>query len=548
MPSRQMSAVEDLRRMLQDAFTKGLRPTNAWVDAKVLQGLQKIAKRYEGPGKPPDPVSIREAVKHFRWTGQPDGWRGLKRVCYGAGMVLEDGWCLLADNKLMQELRRLAQDQANPRRRIKCFQALLASYWSFPLFESDEKAREGWKELRRWLAEQMSEVERDLDTLQKSPRWFETLREHRNLLSDNPCRRYGPQLLAGNSAELQAAIEGLGIPRGSWVEEEAVIAQVRSACSHKDQGFQDLLPRMLRIATGQSDLKISKMTQIKSVALLVSRYAKIPGRLEHAALRDAAVHIIGNPWLHRPAWNANVVDESGSPDENARQMVLGWLKRRLITDFFELLSNDRSGDSRRLAYWLRFEPFISDMWFALGSSAQWRRDEPFEDFRKRSQWRRLDLVEAPADNNAFLMRIGNYLVVEFSQTGNACYLYRWDRLPPAVSRILADKGSGSVTLKQLKVDHHELKKIHMDSRKNMKSWEQKFDGEICPMLGIRPDQRPAFVPELEALLQEHTVDGEDKRPLGGALWVYGDDRDSRLNQKLHELGFSYRPLKGWYRE
>jgi hypothetical protein len=96
--------------------------------------------------------------------------------------------------------------------------------------------------------------------------------------------------------------------------------------------------------------------QIKCVASLVSRYAKCSERPEHQGLRDAAVSIVGNPWLRRASWDANVLGDTGQPDDGARELVYGWLKRRLITDFFELLSSDATGDRRRLDYWLRFEP------------------------------------------------------------------------------------------------------------------------------------------------------------------------------------------------
>jgi hypothetical protein len=95
------------------------------------------------------------------------------------------------------------------------------------------------------------------------------------------------------------------------------------------------------------------------------RYARIPSKPEHILLRDAAVAHIGNPWLKKSVWDAFVLDERGNPDDAAREMVYGWLKRRLISDFFELMSADGSGDTRRLNYWLRFEPFVEDMWFAL---------------------------------------------------------------------------------------------------------------------------------------------------------------------------------------
>ena len=64
-------------------------------------------------------------------------------------------------------------------------------------------------------------------------------------------------------------------------------------------------------------------------------------------------------------------------------MVEGWLKRRLIKDFFELLARDGAADLRRLNYWLKWEPEISDMWFLLGEDARRNKTEAFLSVRKR---------------------------------------------------------------------------------------------------------------------------------------------------------------------
>ncbi|WP_284046778.1 EH signature domain-containing protein [Cupriavidus campinensis] len=89
-------------------------------------------------------------------------------------------------------------------------------------------------------------------------------------------------------------------------------------------------------------------------------------------MRDAATSTIGNPWLRRTHWDA-YVRVGDKADDQAREMVFFWLKERLVADFFELLSVDGINDKRRVAYWLRFVPFVEDMWFALGSSASSRR-------------------------------------------------------------------------------------------------------------------------------------------------------------------------------
>jgi hypothetical protein len=509
--------------------------------------VDKVRERHDGPGKPSDPATIASAVSHFRRTGEPDGWRGMKRVCFGAGMVDEKGWCILSDDKLRERLLSLAQEQTEARKRIKCFQALLSSYWSFPLSGADQNALAGWLSLRKWLDIRVQSISRDM---QRAPVWFQTLLEHRNLLCDDPCGRYGRKLLSGDGSELRAAMSGLGIPSESWVPEEAILAQMRAACRLDHEKFRGVLPDLLKVATGKAEFTPSSTLQMRCVSMLVLRYAKVPGTPEQPVLRDAAVGVIGNPWLRRASWDSNVVDEHGRPDNGAREMVFGWLKRRLIKDFFELLSEDGAGDSRRLDYWLRFEPFVDDMWFALGANARGKRGEAFEDFRARAKGRLLNLEATTADNNAFVMRMGEHVAIEFGETGNALYMFRWDGLPSSVSqKLLSGKERVDVTIHQLKSTQHALlTKRHRDSPVAMESWEQKFDAEICPVLGIRPTERPAFVPDLESLLRSYQIKGEDKRPQGGALWVYADDSHAAFNSKVKGMGFKYRSPRGWFKE
>lgn len=543
-----MSQLDTLRTKLLSAFDLGLRRADEWTDHVANERMVEcVRQRHDGSGSPPDPATIASAVVLFRRTGQINGWRGLKRVCFGAGSSDEEGWCLLSDNAMRERLIALAEGQKEARKRVRCFQYLLSSYWSFPLESADENARSGWLALREWLDARLPSVISDSVRI---PEWLSTLKVNHNLLRDDPCAKYGAKLLAGDGSEFYSAVAGLGIPSDSWVPEEAIVAQMKAGAALNHDRFKDTLPGLLSVATGKASLVLSRSLQIRCVALLVSRYAKIPGQPEHMALRDAAVGVIGNPWLRRASWDASVVDERGRPDDGAREMVYGWLKRRLIKDFFELLSEDGAGDSRRLDYWLRFEPFIDDMWFALGTNARWRRGENFGDFRSRAKGRLLNLESTTADNNAFVMRMGEHVAVEFGETGNALYLFRWDALPTVVSqKLLSGKERADVTIHQLKsLKCALMKKLHRDSPKSMESWEQKFDADICSLLGQRPKERPAFVPELEDILKDYEVDGEDRRPQGGALWVLADDSRSAFSLKVRGLGFKYRSGKGWYKE
>jgi len=543
-----MKPLHNLRTRLSEAFGSGLRESSEWVDELAdARMVHKVKQRHDGPGVAPDLATVAMAVSFFYRNGEPDGWRGLKRVCFGAGMIDGSGSCLLSDKALIDKLLALAESQPEARKRVRCYQSLLSTYWAFPLFSANARSRSGWLALREWLDRRMQPISRDFS---RTPEWFRTLVDHRNLLHDNPCSRYGPKLIAGDGSEFQAALSGLGVPSDSWVLEEAVLAQMKTACQFSHEGFKHVLPDLLKVATGNAAFSPANSLQTKCVAILLSRYTRVPDKPEHPLLRDAAISIIGNPWLRRASWDSNVSDANGRPDEHAREMVLGWLKRRLITDFFELLSEDGVGDSRRLDYWLRFEPYVTDMWFALGANARGRRDEHFRDFLARARGRLLSLEAATADNNAFLMRVGDYVAMECGAIGNALYLYRWDDLPPAVSRrLVSGLDRENVTIHQLKNSDRistEKPMRHVDSPKSLVSWEQKFDLILCPVLGHKPEKRPAFVPDLESLVRKYQIEADDKRLTGGLLFLYADDSNPAFNSRARALGFNYR-RGGWYK-
>ncbi|MFN3630206.1 MAG: EH signature domain-containing protein, partial [Casimicrobiaceae bacterium] len=522
MSTRQMTPLKALRKMLQEAFAASLRHSDGWTDDRANQKMvEKLRARHEGPGAPRDTKTIESAVLFYRRTGQPEGWRGLKRVCFGLDLMVDNGWCIFSDEALRERLFWLAQGQATARKRIKCFQALLSSYWRFPLHDAEPNAHAGWLSLRRWLDRNLQSIEHDLQNERKTvPRWFATLKEHRNLLHEHPCERYAPKLLSSDTTELSAVMDGLGIPSDSWVPKEAVLAQVVVACRRTHAELVSALPNLLKIIEAKGAFELAKSLRRRCVALLVSRYAKVPRSPENTRLRNAAVLEIGNPWLHRASWDAYVVDNHGRPDHAAREMVFRWLKQRLIKDFFELLATDRAGDRRRLDYWLRYEPFIEDMWFALGSATRNRHDRAFQEFRTRAKGRLLHLGGTTPENNAFVMKIGGYLICEFGETGNAFYLFSMDDLPPWISRMLMSGADGwDVEISQLKSAHYAILKMnHRDRLSAFESWEQKFDAEICRLLGLQPKERPAFVPDLESLLKQYQLHAEDKRPKGGAIW------------------------------
>jgi hypothetical protein len=557
--------------------TFGSRATDLWGKPELMsKALATVTARFDNPVSRSDKLSVSRAMLRFRETRTLTDFLETKYVCIAAWDSFS-GWCLLEDAELLSRL--LAAVSIGPtRRRVKYFSCLLRSYLQFPRYSDEVNPGMliGWCKLRDWLRNHEKEL---FTVIASQPAWLRALHEHRNLLDENPCLPYQKDLLSGGSSSLNEIFSKLFVPADSWLRQEALLSQIQAGTDLRDFEFQARLPQLVRIATGETEFKLSRKLSIRCVALLISRYTTCDGRPEHIALRDAALAFIGNPWLHRPAWDSQVTTADGRPDGAAREMVNAWLKVRLIRDFFDLLSEDRSADGRRLNYWLRFEPMIEDMWFVLGADAMNDRRKDYVDFRSRAKGRLLDLVGAtPTPNNAFLMRIGEYVVVEFGLSGNACFAYKYSELAQDMKRRLGSElYRPQMDISDLKVRGHKPRLLHMGR------WESEFDTVLCPLFGFRAPPRggsagqrsvpgrPGVVvvnkpktatlaatpppakavfsrTQFEIFASRHRLVVEDFLKKGGSLWVRTDDSNDTVSFCLKAFGFKYKPAKGWWRE
>ncbi len=563
-------------------FPRLAATAETWGNADAMsQALARTRRHFDAPyvSGAKDARSVADAVLRFRRSRELNDSRETKYVCIGASEEFS-GWRVLEDTALLELLLRRAASGSD-RQRLRHFTCLLCSYWSFPRFENETSAASGigWARLRGWLAAQRAYLDQ---AIHPKPPWFTVLTEHANLLTDQPCKRYASKLLEDGSTDSTAgisdALETLGVGSDCWLRQEAVYAQMQACVELPDAQFQSHLGRMVELAAGKTGFRLSRSISIRCLAVLVSRYAVCANTPEHIPLRDACIAFVGNPWLHRAAWDSYVLDKNRRPDANAREMVNGWLKVRLIKDFFGLLSEDRSADGRRLNYWLGFEPMIQDMWFALGADALSDPRKEYGEFRQRANGRLLDLAGATStSNNAFLMHFGEYLVVEFGVTDNACFVYRYDRLPPRIKAGLANASSRAMLdIADLKARGREARLLHNGS------WEPNFDAVICPLLGYTPSAQAArprktvhwnsgpapavpaaaygeyrpeakYMPtfshlQFEKFRSKHGLNVDDLRSRGGCLWVRTDAVDTPVSLRLQSWGFAYRPSMGWWKE
>ncbi|MBI4985624.1 MAG: hypothetical protein HZC24_09870 [Rhodocyclales bacterium] len=483
MPARQV------RRGAAGRLQSGLHAVlvddrgGAWDEPQVLTPvLEELRRRFDHAAGPAVGAErIARAVAAFRAEGRVAGFVALKHVCLGAAAVDASGACLLAEAPLRERLLELAATVPTRRRQIKCFQCLLRAYWSFPLHGDavDADALAGLAALRVWLGRRYAELSAAAAPL---PAWFATLARHANLLGPEPCARYGPGLLRGDAAELRSAVDGLAIPGDAWVTGEAVLARLRAAETLGDAAWLEVLPQLLDIAAGKAGIAVSETLARRCVALLAARHARCAEVVMHVGLLDAALAAVGNPWQRRAAWDASVLEANGKPAESARAMVAGWLKQRLIADFFALHGGADESAARRAAYWQRYEPFIEALWIGLGKRALERAGEAHEAFRRRAQGLLLGFDEVPASDNALLMRIGQHLVVEFGG-GRAMLLLLWSSLDAALTKRLGgDRQKRFFSLGELLQTPLAARFEHRDGVSPEARWEQRCDALMRPVV------------------------------------------------------------------
>jgi EH_Signature domain len=572
--------IDQLRSQLSAAMTCRITP-ELLACPEMTRALGAVRRNYRNPVPSPPPDSIMAVVTVFMRTREVASFEKLRLVCYGVGMVVSyNQKSILNDNHLLAylfDLTRNVQGAQGSFQFIICYQGLLSCYLNHQNSVVNDPA--GLFDLRIFLDQQ-------LDSFHDMPYqyiWLATLQENRQLLTDSPCQGFAKALAKGETTEFEVVCEKLGVSTESWIREEAVVAQVNASCEYSDETFKSNINKLITLFTS-SNIRLSDRLKVKCLAMILIRYSACHSHPEHKALRDAAVERIGNPWLKKPSWDAMVGNES------ARRMVDGWLKRQLIHDFFALLSVEGDTDRRRLNYWLRYADMIDDLWLVLGKEARENNSTAFRNIRKIASGRLVDLEHATRRNNAFIMVLNDKIIVEFGETGNACYVFNANNLPFSLdsSALRCDRfGLKCETYGQDRL-------LHKDNSHG--TWEEQFDNWLRPRVGwdssafsqtpnkprltvqshlqqelplvvprpqevlqenppvalSRPQQVPQREPplaEMREFVERHGLLLNNSRFTGGYLWIECSyDRGEMFYNRMTQWGFIFHAGRGWWKK
>lgn len=491
---------------------------------------------------------LKHAVSQLRAGRDPDQFRTLRLQCHGCGTAFsEDGVALIGDAAALTRLFGFVENyRSDPFRFRRLFDGLLRAYLAVDRegqWFATREGRDGNDLLRAYLVAAFE----DIRLLEPTPEWVSTLQAYPELLSKKPGSRFATDWLRTGGTEFQDVSRRLSLTGSSWLAIETLRSALSAAAALDDHKF---IPHINAFLTAAAEPRFRSLRD-EIYAALLARYAVLRSAPVNPELRDAVVAAWKNPWLARndSAW-VRVPDP-------ARKMVAGWLKLDLIHQFFEVLSEDGKQDRSRFEFWRRYHEAMDDVYFALGSRAFSSRSPDLIKLRTALDGRLLELVGAEADNNAFIMCMGDDVVVEFSKKGNAAHRHSRGQLD-------LDSSRKAIGIGELRRDSTQ-RLIHRG--RGDEDWQERFAktlrrgpaSQAEPAATTRPfDQmfkpvsqaspsRHASLQEISLFAGAAKIRIEDHRSKGGSLWLLASNEDPDINSQLTSWGFKHRPGRGWWR-
>ena len=459
-----------LSKLLKDVAQQSEISLRPCVEIDEVHAQLEKQARTGGSNYEPKDLQV-EAVKEFWDTGEFESLRQARLVSFGLAVrPWNDRRCLMEEPvRFGNALAGLREWEDSPRQFRKCYQGLVRSYFDYDGLGRDvpDVGQKNWRKLRTYL-EQRAPLITDPAI---NPEWVDCIMVNRELFSESPCAAYAQDLLEGRDGRVKHIRELLGITDASWFTRELVLSQIDRACRQDHREFASLVDELLGLLAG------NEVLQDRGLQMLLNRYAQVPQTPQQPALKKFSVNAWGNPWLpsNQHRW--------GGVSDEARQMVGDWLKLEFIELFFTKLMQDGLSDTRRVRFWAHYVPLIENIHFALGSHAMYSRQQDFVELRAKLKGLVVELQDPNPYNNAFIMTMGDLVVVEFSGESNALYGYSKRSLPFDLSKPVRTPVDSRNSLK------HSSRRLwlrHQDNIHGYDRWESRFRAELRDRFGLLP--------------------------------------------------------------
>ena len=213
-----------------------------------------------------------------------------------------------------------------------------------------------------------------------------------------------------------------------------------------------------------------------------------------------------------------------------------------------------------------------------GEDARTNRSAAFIELRKRMEGRDRLLTDSPPANNAFVMRIGPLLIIEFGVTGNACYAFAasdfnadLDNLHRSLHVLREQISELSGLLQRVPMSKGNLRTEDLQSASTppLKNLNDLLSGLKPFSESVKSSQQNGVTVTTAATVKggnslraftdadfqylqmkcaQHGIELEDNRPKSGALWVLQRDRNKHfvLTNLLIRYGFQFAEGKGFW--
>jgi len=178
---------------------------------------------------------------------------------------------------------------------------------------------------------------------------------------------------------------------------------------------------------------------------------------------------LGDPRLRQCAPNWRDMD----PD--AGQCFLSWLAKENILFFFNTILPRNDENRRRADFWLRYHKQIRDFQVAISEQDYWKLKA-----NKSTAGLPLHSRVSQSSTSAFLMRFKGYgtefIIAEFSETGNAAYIY---------DRAAFESKNVNLRTPFFQLNRHLKHDGRKDRILHLGAWESPARQKLAE-LGIRP--------------------------------------------------------------
>ena len=271
----------------------------------------------------------------------------------------------------------------------------------------ETKHQKSLKQLEQFIAEKLDNYTGNRSTLNsfKSNKHFFGIKNGNLKLGD---------YIAKFNKPIQEATKILGVPE-SWFS-YSYFSRVIVTYYEKNKA------NIINEIDNLNDVLLKNNSSITSKRL-VSKMIIQANQPAFATLQDRLKKIaftqIGDP-SNIPNWTAfeNATETEKGEIIQGRNILNEWITQQFINVFFNVCINDE----RRKRFWLRFASKISSfkVYGPQHTKAILKRDEKIAEYVDA----RFESVSSRRDVSAFILYIGDYMLIEFSNEGYAFYAYK----------------------------------------------------------------------------------------------------------------------------